>query len=232
MTSFATLAANSAAAVRLSVADRHQHREECAMCRPDQECPRAANLYADHVARVQRARSNLLTYLPHGSAITYAGKLSKMHGEWWVTATCADCDHTAYRLVRPRGMALRHVLQSEITSAPILQPGAAETLPATREAAREVAAILAMCNVALPMIVDINGLGVCTLAYPYATWEHEIGVADSADSAETSYVLGALTAVPVLASAAISGDVAGIERMTEVLGKVRAAARDVRSQLN
>ncbi|MCF6467362.1 hypothetical protein FAF44_02895 [Nonomuraea sp. MG754425] len=228
MTSLQALAVNTAAAVRLSIADRHQHREECAMCRPDQECPRAMAMFADHQARVQRARSNLLTYLPHGSVITYAGALTRMHGEWWINDTCADCDHTALRLVRGRGMTLSHVLLSEITSTPILQPRAGETLPAAREAARELAVILTMGNVTLPMIVDINGLGVCTLAYPRGTYDHEISVAESTRTAEASYTLAALRAVPVLASAMANGNAAGVSGITERLLKLREAAADVR----
>ncbi|MEW1845926.1 hypothetical protein AB0392_48930 [Nonomuraea angiospora] len=228
MTSLQALAVQTAASVRLGIADRHKHREECGMCRPDQECPRAAAMLADHQARVQRSRSNLLTYVPHGSVITYAGALTRMHGEWWVNDTCGDCDHTALRLVRGRGMTLSHVLLSEITSAPILQPGAGATLPAAREAARELAAILAMGNVALPMIVDINGLGACTLAYPRGTYDHEISVAESANTAEASYVLAALRTVPVLASATTNGNAAGVSGVVERLVKLRKAAMATR----
>ncbi|MEU7855204.1 hypothetical protein [Nonomuraea sp. NPDC049141] len=230
MTSLQTLALNTAASVRLSVADRHAHRDECAMCRPDQECPRSAAMYADHQARVQRSRSNLLAYLPKGSVITYAGRVPKMHGEWWVQDTCVDCDHTALRLVRGRGMAIKHVLLSQVHSAPMLHPGAGEALPAAREATREIAAILAMGNVALPMIVDINGLGACTVAYPRATWDHEVSVAESAETVEASYVLAALSSLPELAKAATSGNALGIKRVTRALAQLREAARGARKR--
>ncbi|TMR90551.1 hypothetical protein [Nonomuraea basaltis] len=228
MTTLQALAVNTAATVRLSVADRHRHREECAMCRPDQECPRAAAMFVDHQARVQRSRSNLLTYLPKGSVITYAGKLPKMHGEWWVHDTCACCDHTAPRLVRGRGMTIRHVLLSEITSAPMVHPGAGDALAAAREATREIAAILLMCRVALPMVVDINGLGACTVAYPRPTWDHEMNVAENADTVEASYVAATLRTLPELAKAASNGNALGIKRVTRVLAKLREAARETR----
>ncbi|MEV1003463.1 hypothetical protein [Nonomuraea sp. NPDC050202] len=224
MTSLQTLAAITAAAVNLSHADRERHQKECAMCRPDQECPRAAAMSADHAARVQRCRSNVLTYLPKGSLVAYSGRLTRMHGEWWVRSTCGCCDHTALRLIRGRGLILPHVRLSEITSAPILQPRAGETLPAARAAAREISAILALGGVTLPLLVDINGLGACTLAYPRATYDHEIAVAEAADTEAGSYVLAALRAVPILASAAANGNAAGIPGITQRLIKLREAA--------
>lgn len=228
MTSLQGLALSTAATVRLSQADRQHHGDECTMCRPGQECPRAAAMFADHVARVQRSRSNLLAYLPKGSVITYAGALSRMHGEWWVRDTCADCDHTAFRLIRGRGMSVSHVLLSEITSAPILQPRAGEVLANAREASREIAAILAMTGVTLPMIVDINGLGAATVAYPRATWDHELSVGESADTPEASYTVATLRTLPELARSAANGNAAGIARLTDTLAKLRDAVKETR----
>jgi hypothetical protein len=230
MTTLQILATRSAAAVRLAHADRLRHREECAMCGPDKDCPRAEETFADLQGRVQRSRSNLAAYLPKGSHVTYGGALTRMHGEWWVSATCTDCDHTAYRLVRGRGLILPHVHLSEITSAPIVQPYAAETMAVAREAVRELAAILAMGKVTLPMIVDINGLGACTLAYPRATSEHEIAVAEATQppTPEASYVLAALRTLPVLAAATANANVAGIPGITERLAKLRDAATRAR----
>ncbi|SEU46479.1 hypothetical protein [Nonomuraea wenchangensis] len=223
------LAARSIAAVRLAHADRLRHREECGMCGPDQECPRAAEQFADLQARVQRARANLTTYLPRGSLVTYGGALRRMHGDWWIHATCTDCDHTAYRLIRGRGMTLPHVHLSEITSAPILQPRAAQTVDAVRDAVREVTAILAMNEVRLPMLVDINGLGACTLAYPRAAYDHEIAVAEAVQpqTPEAAYVLAALRALPLLASAADNGNAAGAAGVTQRLLKLRETAARV-----
>ncbi|TYB71194.1 hypothetical protein FXF51_01795 [Nonomuraea sp. PA05] len=232
MTTLQDLAVRSAAAVRLGAADRARHAELCAMCRPDQECPRAAEMFTDHQARVQRSRSNLLAYLPRTSMITYAGKVRNLHGEWWVADTCADCDHTAYRLTRPRGMAMRHAHLSEISSAPVLHPGAGEALAPAREAAREAAAILAMCGIVVPIIVDINGLGACTFAYPRATWEHELSVAETADTVEGSYAAATLRTFPDLATATSRGNALGIHRMSRVLDKLRAAAQDTRGKSN
>ncbi|WP_188197267.1 hypothetical protein [Nonomuraea sp. SYSU D8015] len=230
MTSFATLAVNSAAAVRMIQADRIQHREACSLCRPDVECPYAAALTADHASRVQRARSNLLVFLPRGSVVTYAGDRRNQHGSWWVADTCHDCDHTAYRLVRPHGATIEHISIAEITSAPVLHPGAGEALAAAREAAREMAAVLAACRVTLPVIVDVNGLGACCVAYPRATWEHEVSVSESRDDENASYAQAALRLLPALAAAARNGNAGDIAPITDALRKVQNVIREARTR--
>ncbi|WP_113705469.1 hypothetical protein [Nonomuraea lactucae] len=222
-------AAIDAAAAAHDASTRYRgHGDACPGCTLNRKCELSVDLQEAAYAASQAARAALLTYLPAGTLVTYKGAAAHQHGEWWVADTDRSTLHGAYLLTRPHGQVIQRVPVADLAPGDEPIPDTNGILAAVREAVAELCGILAACNLPLPVIVDVDGLGRVIVTYSSAVYVRTMAAALARKQSTTSeanerasYAIAALRSLSSMRTFARTGALTPITVATDAARRTR-----------
>lgn len=228
MSDLRQVAIAAAAAARKASRAYVTHRDACNGCTLNTACAESLRLQSVTYAASTDSRYALLAYLPLGANVIYSGPQVHMYGEWWITGTDRAALHAAYTLGGPEGRTMDRAEITDVRTAgePAQQQDA--VLSAVRAACVQISAVLALCGVTLPVLVDIDARAdvVVYFAMPvYNAALHEAyrakGSATGAANQRAAYVVAMLDALDEMRMLARVGALHQIKAKEEAARKMR-----------